>query len=75
MVLHSSSLPVYCFTTAYRGRDMEEKTQTVSIRFPMKLYNHIKEQAERERRSFNNQVLYYLERHLERKKRDEKEER
>ena len=54
---------------------MEEKTQTVSIRFPIALYKLIKGEAERERRSFNNQVLYFLEKYLGRKERDEKEEK
>jgi len=45
--------------------------KAISIRFPAELVDRIKALAEKERRSFNSQVLVMLEKQLEREATDE----
>ena len=43
---------------------MEEKKEAIkiiSVRFPMNIYDRLSSIAKKERRSFNQQVIYYLE--------------
>jgi len=45
----------------YADYDEPEMTKALQIRFPVALYNKIQERAKRERRSFNAETVYCLE--------------
>ena len=46
---------------------MEKDFQTISVRIPVNIFELIKETAEKERRSINQQIIVYLEKQIEKR--------
>ena len=48
-----------------------KKKQPLSVRFPIEIYEAIKNMAEKEKRSINQQVLLFIERGIETEKQEQ----
>ncbi len=53
------------------GGEVVKKKQPLSVRFPIGIYEAIKNMAEKEKRSINQQVLLFIERGIETEKQEQ----